>query len=134
VASEQEAALRNSSPDLVREEASPDGSSNKPSTIRKLSLILEAATELTRLLFRTLGDLGLALGDLGLILPPGDFGRFPRVDLDAELALCLSLLPLGLSKELERLPLSLVPSVELERFLVPTDDLERLLLLSPSDA
>jgi hypothetical protein len=95
---------------LVREELSPDGSSNKPIHHLQTVLKLEAATELTRLLCRTLGHLGLVLGDLGVILPPGDFVRFPRVDMDAELALTLSLLvPLGLSKELERLSISLVP-------------------------
>jgi hypothetical protein len=87
----------------------PFRTDGEPSTICKLSLILEAATELTRLLFRMLGDLGLVLGDLGVILSPGDFGRFPWVDLDAELALSLSPATLGSSKESERLSMSLVP-------------------------
>ena len=42
-----------------------------------------------------------------LILSPGDFGRFRRFGLDAEVSLCLR-------------PLSLSDSEELERFLVPS--------------
>lgn len=74
--------MRRSCPDLEGAEASPDGSS-QPSSIETLSRNFESATELTRLLRRTLGDLGLlVLGDLALILPLGDFGRIPRVDVD----------------------------------------------------
>jgi hypothetical protein len=98
-----------------------------------MSLLLDAAFELmTRLLFRTLGDLALVLGDLPLILPADDFVRSPRGDFDTELS--LSLRPLDLSKELERMTLSLVLPEELERFLVPLKDLERLMLLPVSDA
>ena len=85
-----------------------------------------------RLLFRTQGDLGLVLGDLPLILLADDFDRRPRGDFDTELSLPLR--PRGLSKELERMTLSLVLPEELERFLVPLEDLERLMLLPFSDA
>ena len=71
MASEDEAKASNSSPDLVGEEGSVDGSS-KPSMIGKVSMILATAIELmTHLLLRTL------VGDFfGLIL------EFLRLDLD----------------------------------------------------
>jgi hypothetical protein len=81
-ASDDEAEGRNFSPDLEGEEASPSDKSSQLASIEKLSLNLERATALTYLRFRTLGVLGRVIGDVALILPPGDFGRFPRVDLD----------------------------------------------------